>query len=145
MAVVKKRPVLADGTVVEKFESGADLIDITSMSVPRPSWTWTCPKGHIVRYERDADYTGPSGYHVVGTKEIPVPAYLYDPEYGPETYTVCAVCPRGRKRVDFSGSMMSNSTREFMHGMSWYRLNGESVTKERADEVIAAFQKSRGG
>lgn len=138
--IVTKRCVLADGTEVREFETGADLIDVTSLTKPNPVWKWVCPKGHIVQWEQFDSKWGKQ-YRVANVRRLVTKqdVWQYD-EYVKLEYDVCATCPRGRKAVDYTDAQIPNYSKEYIPGMRWYRLNGEDVTEERGLEVIEAMK-----
>jgi hypothetical protein len=113
------------------LEAETEMIDVTSgLPYPNERWTYTDRQGHEHRYSRRAagDY-------------YPTLVWVVDETYWCEDcrdehtdgHYECAICgehitPRLR------GPDLS---RKYIPGLTSYYLNGEPITKERADELMA--------
>lgn len=112
------------------LEIETEMIDVTS-SLPYPDeqWTYTDQQGHAHRYSRQAagDY-------------YPTLAWVVDETYWcddcqdehTDGHYECAICGEhiepGLRGPDYA--------RKYMPGRTSYYLNGESITKEQADEIL---------
>jgi hypothetical protein len=119
------------------FELGCDMVDVTSSNRPDTAWRHTDARGHEHRWYangRPAESYNPSAEH-----SLPSLVWVVDGigsfEDG-EPYEIghyqCAQCGehvQPRRTAD--------TVQQFAPGLRWYRINGESVSK---DEFMARFK-----
>jgi len=114
----------------EVFESGCDLIDVTSMNRPDTAWHFVDAQGH--EHQWYVNGKPAVSYNPSATHELPTLAWVVDGvgyyEDG-EPYDIghyqCLICgehvtPRGT----------ADTVKQQIPGLRWFRINGERVSEE---------------
>ena len=108
-----------------------EMIDVTSnLPRPDPSWTYTDRQGHEHRYVKDQGW--PTLVTVVDR------VYWCEDcnDEHEDTHLACAICGEA-----ISPGMVSPPPgREFIPGRMSATLNGEPISKERYEELMATIQ-----
>lgn len=112
------------------FESGAEMVDVTSMSRPDTSWRFTDAAGHEHRWYADgqpADTYSPSKSYDLPTLIWVVDGTRYYDDGEP--YEVGHYeCTRCAEHV--SPQRKSDDTTQYIAGLRWFRINGEPVSED---------------
>jgi hypothetical protein len=112
----------ADGLEIEMHR---DVIDVTPMSEPDEKWRFVDAAGHVHVWVKVQDR------NIVPTTKGVVAGYYEDGE--PYYESRCCDC---LERVQ--PGMVSVTTRQFMPGMAYYRINGVTVSEVEAKYAAKA-------
>jgi hypothetical protein len=112
------------------FESGCELVEVTSTHRPDTSWRFVDAQGHEHRWY--AKGAPAESYSPSGRYEVPTLVWVKDDvgyfEDG-EPYDIghheCVQCG---EHVEPRST--ADSVQQFVPGLRWYRINGRSVTKD---------------
>lgn len=120
----------------DAFESGCDLIEVTSQHRPDLTWRHVDADGHEHRWHRDGvpavDYRPEDQYDVPTVRWVH-DGYRYD-EDGEECevgHLACRECDetiKPRYRAD--------DTKQYIPGLCWCRINGQSVSRDEFRERL---------
>lgn len=122
---------------VVSIEWESDPIDVTMMSEPDPSWRFVDPAGHVHQWqERDG---GPLWWK----SDVPTIRFVEEmpatDEYPATGHYECVECDA---EVPSPG-MMSSASRRYIQGPKRYSINGEPVSTETAERIIAEMREQR--
>jgi hypothetical protein len=128
---------LPDGTRVRVEQ---ELIEVTALSRPDPSWGYIDPAGHAHQWyvgERVAPlaYNPELRYHLPTTELVQVGTTVYedDDEETPIYERRCVLC--GAK-VEAGGK--SNETRQYIRGLRRVYINDQPATQGELDALLRA-------
>lgn len=124
------------------FESGCDMIDVTSNNRPDTNWKEIDANGHVHQWYVDGKPA--TGYRPGARHETPTLAWVKDgvgyypdgSEYDIGHYE-CAEC---RAPVRSPG-MKPDMNTVYMPGLRWYTINGQHVSP---DEFKRRYEEARG-
>jgi hypothetical protein len=113
------------------FESHCDLIDVTSLHRPDPSWRFVDADGHQHVWFKDGRPA--TSYHPAGTYDVPTIEFVFE-EWGyfedGERYAIGhQECRQCRARVPEPGFTAEAYT-QYLPGLRHYTINGEPVSKD---------------
>jgi hypothetical protein len=127
--------VTASGTT---FETGCDLIDATSSHRPDTDWRIVDGAGHEHRWffgDKPATEYNPSARYSVPSLKWVVDgvAYWEDGEPYDVGHHECRVC-----REHIEPGYTADAYTQYVPGLRWCRINGESVTREQFERALIA-------
>jgi hypothetical protein len=124
----------------DRFEAGQDPIDVTSMHRPDTGWVMVDAHGHEHRWHVDGRPA--VSYSPSATYDVPTLVYVKDGEETDEdgeTYEVghleCRACGE-HVRPGYT----ADTIRQYIPGLRWYRINGQSVSPEEFERRLTAAQ-----
>jgi hypothetical protein len=119
------------------FRMMRDMIDVTSLSRPDPSWRHVDAAGHAHQWyvgEHAATAYKPDAiYHLPTTELVQVGTTVYedDVEETPIYERRCVLCG-----VEVTPGTRADDTTQFIAGMTSYYIDDERVSKEEFDAAI---------
>jgi hypothetical protein len=126
---------------MKKLESGCELIDVTSMSRPDPTWTKIDGAGHLHQWFRDGEpahgeYFASAKYTVPTLIEVDDESEWEDGEEIERSHLQCTECGE-----TIEPGMCADTFRQFVPGLKWFRINGEPVTEEEYNKAVVEHRK----
>jgi hypothetical protein len=120
------------------FESGCELVDVTSCYRPDPSWRYTDQSGHEHRWYvngQPAESYSPTAQYSLPTLAwvVDYVAYYEDGEPYDVGHYECAVCSTERVQPRYTADTFT----QYVPGLRWFRVNGESVSAEEFKRRMA--------
>jgi hypothetical protein len=108
-----------------------DRVEVTSnLPRPDPAWRYTDEHGHEHYWE--------NGYPTL-TRVNEEPYWCEDcNDEHTDSHFECPICGE----TVSPGSTGPSGFREFIPGLTSYRLNGQPISKERADEIVASLRRA---
>lgn len=126
------------------FESGCELMDVTSLSRPDPRWVHVDTHGHEHRWVNRAgvpatSYSPSESYDVPTLVRISDGVESFDDGDGyiDEIHVWHDECRLCGDRVDRGTT--ADTTTQYIPGMRWCRINGQGVTKQEFEARLKAI------
>jgi hypothetical protein len=114
------------------FESGCELIDVSMMSRPDTNWLFTDAAGHVHRWHEVGSSEPAQSYQPEWAYEVPTLRWVVDDRWidedGEERETGHSECVQCGEHV--TPRHTSDTTRQMIPGLRWYRINGQSVSED---------------
>lgn len=122
------------------FTSGSELIDVTSLHRPDPSWHVVDDQGHEHRWRVNGQPA--ASYNASERYDVPTLVDVHD-GYGyyedGEQYAIhhleCRQCGQ-----HIEPGYTADTNRQFIGGLRWYRIDGASVSKKEFDRRVTEAQ-----
>jgi len=125
----------------DEFESGCELVDVTSLHRPNIRWSLTDATGHEHRwYDGDRPATS---YDPQRTYTVPTLIWVKDgEEYWEDSdephdigHLECRLCGE-----HIQPGYTADETVQYIPGLRWYRINGRHVSKEEFEQKLAEIK-----
>jgi hypothetical protein len=119
------------------LEIDTERIDVsTALPQPDPNWTYTDRASHTHTYGQPGERTYP-------TLELRTSEPYWCAECEDEHTDTWFECPLCGEKID-PGTRIDTSPK-YIPGLTSYRIDGQHVTKEEAEALLAQIQAARGG
>ncbi len=130
----------------DRFETGCDLVDVTSASRPDTAWHFVDGQGHEHRWYVNGQPA--ASYNPNATYKTPTLIWIKDGEAyfeDGEPYDIGHYeCRQCGEHVDSPRCTADTYTRH-IGGLRWFRINDQPVSKEEHERRLAEMLRGKAG
>lgn len=126
----------------DTFEAGCDLVDVTSMHRPDPTWIFIDQQGHTHEWYVNGTpaviYAYSENYDVPSTKWVHDGWDYYEGDRVERGHLECLQCGE-----EIHPRYCADTNTVYAPGLRWFRINGESVSQDEFQRRLKEAQHDR--